>query len=295
MKKILCVLFFLFALSFTLDAGQKKPPKKKEAADSGQGEQKMLDFSLCGFSQKGKKSWEVRGNSADIFTDIVRLTTVTADVFGEEENIKLSGDKGAYDKASGKMHLEDNVVITTSSGGRLTTNYLDWDRESRRVTTEDVVNIEKQNIKAVAKGLDGEPNLKTVSLKDDVKVEIEEAQEGAPADPLFSAKEPTVITCNGPLVINYEKEIATFNNNVKVDQKEQGVMYADKMDVYFDFKNKKIMRMRSTGNVKIVKGDNISYSDEAAYSAEDKKMTLTGRPRLIIHSEDKAFDASSGN
>ena len=294
MKKILFIFIFLFALSFTLDAGQRKSAKKQEM-DSGPGEQKMENFSFCGFNQRGKKSWEVKGNSADIFTDIVKLTAVTADVYGDEENIKIVGDKGAYDKSSGKMHLEDNVVITTSSGGKLTTNYLDWDKASQKVTTDDIVNIEKQNIRAVAKGLDGEPNLKKVFLKDNVKVEVEEGQKASPADPLFSAKEPTVITCNGPLVINYEQEIATFNNNVKVDQKEQGVMYADKMDVYFDFKNKKILRIISSGNVKIVKDDNVSYSDEAIYSAQDKKMTLTGRPRLVIHSEEKVFNASSGN
>ena len=72
-------------------------------------------------------------------------------------------------------------------------------------------------------------------------------------------------------------------------------MYADTMEAFFDFKNKKVIRIRSTGNVKIVKGENTSYSDEAVYSAVDKKMTLTGRPRLVIYSEDKLIDAPIGN
>lgn len=253
----------------------------------------MLDFSLVGYTQKGRKSWEVIGKSADIFSDIVRLTSVNANVYGEEENINLVGDKGAYDKTSGKMHLQDNVIITTQSGGRLSTDSLDWDRASQRVTTDDVVNIEKQNLKAQAKGLEGQPNLKKVFLKDDVQVELQEEQ-GA-GDALLSSKEPTVITCDGPLEIDYEKEIAIFNTNVKVNQKEQGDMYADKMEAYFDFKNKKILRIKSMGNVKIVKGENTSYSDEAEYSAATKKMVLTGRPRLVIYSEEKLVDAPSGN
>lgn len=293
MKRIIFALFFLLSISFALDAAQKQPPEQAKPEDA---EQKMQDFSFCGFGPKGKKSWEVKGNSADIFTDIVKLTAVIANVYGEEENINLVSDKGAYDKTSGKMHLEDNVVITTQTGGKLTTDSLDWDRDSKKVTTEDIVHIEKQTIKATAKGLEGQSDLKKVYLKDNVRVEIEEQQQliGEPVTEQKN-KQPIIITCDGPLEIDYDKEIATFNNNVKADQGEQGQMYADKMEAYFEFKNKKILRLKSIGNVKIVKGENTSYSDEAVYSAQDKKMTLTGRPRLVIYSEDKLIDAPTGN
>jgi len=309
-NKTVLALIFLFSLSFTLDAAQKGAPKKNQTQSEGS-DQRIDDFSLSGGNQRGKKAWEVKGKSADIFTDVVKLTSVNANVYGEEEDVNLVGDKGSYDKASGKMHLEDNVVITTTGGGKMTTDYLDWDKESQRVSTEAMVNIERQNIKAMAKGLEGEPNLKRISLKDDVKVEIREqveepamlltdavhgaasAGESKIPDPLFSAKEPTIITCTGPLEIDYEKEIAIFHNNVMVDQKDHGVMHADRMDAYFDFKNKKILRIISKGNVKIVKDENTSYSDEALYSAQDGKLTLSGNPRLVINSKDKILNAPS--
>ncbi|OGX25091.1 MAG: LPS export ABC transporter periplasmic protein LptC [Omnitrophica WOR_2 bacterium RIFCSPHIGHO2_02_FULL_45_21] len=293
------IFIFLLGLSFHLvpsgglEASGQRQSEQKQQSQAQDPEQKMLDFSLVGYTQKGKKSWEVMGKSADIFSDIVRLTSVNANVYGEEENINLVGDKGAYDKTNGKMHLEDNVIITTQSGGRLSTDSLDWDRASQRVTTTDVVNIEKQNMKVRAKGLEGQPDLKKVFLKDDVQVELQEEQ--AASDTLLASKEPTVINCDGPLEIDYEKEVAIFNNNVKVNQKEQGDMYADKMEAYFDFKNKKIIRIKSMGNVKIVKGENTSYSEEAEYSAATKKMVLTGRPHLVIYSEEKLVDASLRN
>lgn len=293
MKKILLILFLLFGLNFPLGAGQKQAQQKQPAQKPEESQQQMLDFSLSGYTQRGKKSWEVTGKSADIFSDIVRLTRVNANVYGEEENINLTSDKGTYDKASGKMHLEDKVIITTQTGAKLTTDSLDWDRTSQKITTADAVNIEKQNLKAQAKGLEGQPNLKKVFLKDEVQVEIKE--DPGPGNAITSSKEPTVITCDGPLEIDYDKGIATFNTNVRVDQKEQGEMYADKMEAHFDFKNKKILRIKSMGNVKIVKGENISYSDEAEYSAITKKMILSGRPRLVIYSEEKLADASSGN
>ncbi len=310
MNKTVLALIFLFSLSFTLDAAQKGAPKKNQTQSEGS-DQRIDDFSLSGGNQRGKKAWEVKGKSADIFTDVVKLTSVNANVYGEEEDVNLVADNGSYDKASGKMHLEDNVVITTTGGGKMTTDYLDWDKESQRVSTEAMVNIERQNIKATAKGLEGEPNLKRISLKDDVKVEIREqveepamllteavheaasAGESKIPDPLFSAKEPTIITCTGPLEIDYEKEIAVFHNNVMVDQKDHGVMHADRMDAYFDFKNKKILRIISKGNVKIVKDENTSYSDEALYSAQDGKLTLSGNPRLVINSKDKILNTPS--
>src|SRR3990167_8254501 len=119
------IFIFLLGLSFHLvpsgglEASGQRQSEQKQQSQAQDPEQKMLDFSLVGYTQKGKKSWEVMGKSADIISDIVRLTSVNANVYGEEENINLVGDKGAYDKTNGKMHLEDNVIITTQSGGRL--------------------------------------------------------------------------------------------------------------------------------------------------------------------------------
>ena len=38
----------------------------------------------------------------------------------------------------------------------------------------------------------------------------------------YPAKEPTIVTCDGPLEIDYEKEIAIFNNNAQGGPEEQG-------------------------------------------------------------------------
>ena len=84
---------------------------------------------------------------------------------------------------------------------------------------------------------------------------------------------------------------------LKVDQKSRGNARGQD-GAYFDFKIKKILRIKSIGNVKIVKDGNTSYSDEALYSAADKKMTLTGRRALVINSQEKLIffsDAPSGS
>lgn len=297
-KTILAVLLIVSWISFkayaqegkaVLERAGQNTQEEKAAAQSP--DQKMNDFSLSGYTQQGKKSWEIKGDSADIFSDVVKLNSVDADLYGEKENVNLVADKGEYDKNTGNMHLEDNVVINTDTGASLTTDSLDWDRTAKKVTTDDPVSVKKENITADGKGLEGQTDLKKVYLKDDVQVHIEQES----GDPLIPDKEPIVITCTGPLEVDYDKQIAVFNNNVKAVQADQTQMYADKMEVYFDFNNKKILRAKAIGNVKIVKGENVSYSDEANYVAQDKKMVLTGRPRVVIYSKENIINAPSGN
>jgi hypothetical protein len=78
------------------------------------------------------------------------------------------------------------------------------------------------------------------------------------------------------------------------------------MDVYFIARSSgepskaeglaanKIDKIIARGNVKVLRGENISYSEEAIYTAADKKLILTGRPKLMIFSTED-FNAPSGN
>ena len=95
-------------------------------------EQQINDFSLSGYGDKGKKTWDISAKSADIFEDIVKLKDIVGNLYGEREDIKLTAERGDFNKAQGNVHLEENVLITTTSGGKLTTDSLDWDRKRGR-------------------------------------------------------------------------------------------------------------------------------------------------------------------
>jgi hypothetical protein len=43
-------------------------------------------------------------------------------------------------------------------------------------------------------------------------------------------------------------------------------------------------KIKAYGNVTIKRGENVSHSDEATYSAADSKITLSGKPQLVIFS-----------
>jgi len=274
-------------------------------------DQQISDFSLAGFGDKGKKTWDLAGRTADIFGDIIKLKDIIGNLYGEDEDIRLTADRGDFNKKDGKVHLEQNVVVTTSSGARLLTEALDWDRKNQTVATSKVVNIAKENIVAVAQGATGKPQLNSVTLEKNVTVNINPGEKEGDGE--SAEKTKTVITCDGPLYIDYEKNVATFHNNVKVDRGDTQI-YSDTMDVYFIASNNapsapaegladkesgimgnKIEKIVTKGNTRIVRGENISYSDQAIYTAKDKKITLVGSAKLVIYSTEDLGDAPAGD
>ncbi len=269
-------------------------------------QQQIGDFSLVGYGEKGKKSWDIAGKTADIFDEIVRLKNVNGNLYGKEEDVNLTAKNGDFNKEEGKVYLKEDVVITTSKGAKLTTDSMDWDRKNQIVTTEDKVKIEKDNIAIVGTGAKGVTSLNTVTLNKDVRVDINPYDKKKPAQEL-AFKDKVVITCDGKLVVDYEKNIASFYDNVRVERPDI-IIYSDKLDLYFlpaGEKTKKVStpgsmvssidRIVATGNVRIVRGENVSYSQEAVYSALDKKIILSGKPKLIFYSEEDFKDASIGN
>lgn len=239
--------------------------------------QQFLDFNLAGFGQGGKKTWAIQGQSADIFENVVKLNNIKANLFGQQEQMVLTAKTGNLDKQSGNMHLEKDVVATTQSGAKMTTDSLDWQRNSNIVTTQDKIKIEKENMTADGTGAEAKMNLNLAKMVKDVTVHIN-------TEPKKPGGNITIITCDGPLNVDYLNEIGVFRNNV-VATDAQGKIYADMMRVYFDFKAKGIKKIICVGNVKIVKGENTSYSQQSIYTSADKKLILIGKPKLVLYSE----------
>ncbi len=283
------LIFSIILLSGNLCEAVSTPPFQQSSVELGQEragsaelQQTINEFHLSGFSDKGKKTWEISSKSADIFSEQIKLTDIVGKIYGQEE-IVLTAEEGNFDRAKNKVHLEKNVVITTASGAKLSTDYLNWNNQTSLVTTDAAVDIKKDNIVTTGVGIKGDVELRAVDLKRDVKVEID------------NQKEKIVITCNGPLSINYADNVAVFKKDVFVDEGESQ-MYADLMEVYFQAASSvnkgepfsgRIKKIIARGNVKMVRGENISLADEVVYNADNKTITLTGRPKLIIYSMEK--------
>ena len=293
--------FVFLVLAFIFLAGNSFAVETtKETAETKNSDQQIGDFSLSGYGEKGKKSWDLSGKSADILNEVVKLKEVVGNHYADKDSINLTADNGDFNKSSGVVHLENNVVITTSSGVKLTTNSLDWDRKQQIVSTLDKISLQRSDMNLTGEGARGQTALKQVALEKNVRLDIE------PLDKQKSKKEKVVIICDGPLEVDYEKNIAIFYNNVKVETQDL-IIYSDKMQVYFTPKqemNKKsqgsavmsssINKIVAQGNVRILRGDNTSYSQEAVYTAVDKRIVLTGRPQIEIYQTEN-MNAAFGN
>ena len=121
------------------------------------------------------------------------------------------------------------------------------------------------------------------------------SQAAAPKDsnkgglPQDRKKSKTIITCDGEVLFDYEHNQAYFNRNVKVVT-EDGIIEADRITVNLDPQTRRMRDIVADGNVKIIRGENITYSDRATYIDADKKVVLTGKPKLVIIKEGSGFD-----
>lgn len=106
-------------------------------------------------------------------------------------------------------------------------------------------------------------------------------------------KTKTVITCDGEVEFNYENNQAYFSKNVKV-KSEDGDIDADKITVNLDPDTRQVKEIVAEGNVKIMQGENITYSDKATYIESQRKILLTGRPKLVIYQEGGITDGLLG-
>jgi len=242
--------------------------------------QQFEGFNLQGYTNDGQKNWDVKGDTADIQGNMIKISNVDANQYGEQQ-VNLKAKNGTVDKTSGNILLEKDVVITSETGSQLKTDSLDWQKEKDLVKTDDPVQLTDKGVQINATGMEATPGLKTAEMQKDVTVKIqpEGNKEKPPADPV-------TITCDGPLEIDQKKNIAILNNNVVAVQLDR-TLKADKMEVYFDATNKKISQMICIGNVVLIQGGNATYAERAVYNAVDQNVVLTGRPKLILIPEGK--------
>ena len=118
---------------------------------------------------------------------------------------------------------------------------------------------------------------------------------------------------NAPIVIDadrmeaYKKDgLVVFSGNV-IAKQENSVQTADRMEVYLDDKGERVLRIISTGNVKIVTEDcRTGTAKRAEYYDDDQKLLLIGDAkvwqednvvtgeRMVMYLADDRSEAESG-
>jgi hypothetical protein len=201
-----------------------------------------------------------------------------------------------------------------------------WDVKGDSAESISETQIKLNNIKAKAYGEDSEAVItasdgiydktkNNIRLQNDVKAVIESTRDGAkeafdfpvsmPGQPKAkkgagnaSKKTKTVITCDADVLFDYQNNKVYFNKNVKVVG-EDGSIDADRITINLNPVTRKIEEIIAEGNVKMVRGENVTYSERAIYMESDKRVALTGQPKLVIYQDgglgDNLFGASNAS
>lgn len=236
---------------------------------------KLYSFSFSKYGRSGEKEMEIEGASANILEKSVELINVVAKAYAEETPVTITADQGDYDKINNRVHLKKNVVATTENGTRLLTEELQIHPSEHKMETEVQAQVKKDNIDVEGLGAAGDSNLKKVRFKKNVTVVVQ--------DPNDQSNGPTVITCDGPLVIDYDQNVAHFKDNV-VAKDKRGKLTADVMDVFYNKTSRKVARIVAEGNVTIENPDgNKTYSDSVVYLAEEGRIILGGDAEALYY------------
>lgn len=248
---------------------------KSTTVSSEDDDHRVHVFSFTKYSPTGGKEMEIEGDSANILDQVVLLSNVIAKAYAEEVAVTMTSDKGKYHKNVNQVDLEKNVVATTDNGTRLLTEALTIHPSEKTMETELDAQVKKDNIDIEGKGASGDTNLKKVKFKTNVTVVIQDTQD--------KSKRPTVITCDGPLVLDYEKNIAHFHKNV-VAKDDKGTLRADLMDVYYNKVSRRVAKIVALHNVVLENPDgNKTYSDSMIYLADEGRVILGGDTEALYY------------
>ncbi len=266
---ISAIIFIGWSLKNTLfeEAADITVKSLSPGAATEQVTEQVKSFSISGFSDEGNKTWEMEGKSANIFSDIIDLSDINADSYGDEVKVNLKADSGVFDRRTNGVELKDNVIIVTDEGTRLTTEVLNWDATKELVSTDEYVFIQRKDMDIEGTGASAKPDLKIAQLDKDVSVKVK--------DP------PATITCDGPLEVDYDNNVAYFNNKVKLIDPETTID-TDKATAYFDAKEKSLKKVVCEGNVSITRGKDSTYAELLTYLPGEGRVLLEGRPKIVI-------------
>ena len=273
--KFVIIAVVIIAVLWSLKVILSDKPKKSIGLSSIREKNKeslteqMRQFTITGFTDSGNKAWELNANTADILADIVNLSTIKGTSFGDDVKVELTSVKGVFNRSSSDILLKEDVIIKSDEGTVLLTDSLNWSAKEEIVTTDDFVFINRKDMDVSGKGAWAKPNLKIANILKEVTLVVK--------DP------PAVITCDGPLEMDYYKNVAYFNNKVHVVDKET-VIDADKATAYFDPKKRSLVKVLCVGNVEITRGEDKTFADSLTYLPEEGRVVLKGRPKIIIDS-----------
>ena len=279
-KLVLAVLLVAYAGSHlaALRGRGRSPGAVKDAAATDD-DQRMSAFTLTGYKPDGHKRWTLNGESASADGAVVTILRPDGIGYDAARTAYLRAGAAQMNQINRHVRMEHDVTVHTSDGLWLTAPVLHWLPDQNQVSTDTPVRIETDHMLLRGRGLDGFAQLKRAVIAEDVEMVLNPTDH----EPGAAGPKQVVITCDGPLVFDYEHEIATFEQNVHVQDPTSGDLYSDKLIAYLDQKTRTIRYAEAIGRVRIHQDQNTALSERAIYQPAIGKVTLVGKPSLLVY------------
>ena len=249
----------------------------------------MSEFALTGYAVDGGKRWELVGKGASVEGNIVTIHHPDAVGYDLARTAYLTASVAQINQTNRHVRMEHDVTIHTSDGLWFSSPVLHWIPDQNQVATDQPVRMETDHMLLRGRGASGLTQLKHATIFKDVELVLNPTDQELP----IGQAQQVTITCDGPLAFDYEHNIATFEQNVHVKD-PNGDLYSDKLIAYLDQKTRTIRYAEAIGNVRIHQHSNNAASERAVYEPALGKITLVGKPSLLVYpSEDKGSQGVS--
>ena len=232
--------------------------------------QQVESFTLSSVGDDGQSNWELEGESADIVEDKINLKNVNIKSRSKDASLTMKAKQGVIKKSEDKGIFKEDVVLAYDDGTTLSTDEIDWSFKKQTAKAAGPVFVKSGQMQTQADGALLKKEMNQIQLNKNI---------------LMKTGSGTTIKCSGPLVLDYKKNVAFFNKDVRIEN-PKGIMTSDKMVVFFDPQKKKVSRVQATGGVKLLRGNSVSMSEKAVYFAEDGRAILTGNPVVFVDQEE---------
>lgn len=209
-----------------------------------------------------------RGRSGGPADQVIEHFTLEG--FGDEgERIwELEGDI-AHVAEGMDIFIEKNVKLTIGSDMIVESDKVFWRSHESRFFTKAPVRITEglQRIEGV--GAQGRVDDDFLQINQNIRMFLDG---------------PVFVTCWGPLkAYRRENKLILYRGATIHDPK--GTVKSDRLDVYYDDEAGNIRQIVARDNVRIQRGDHVSYSDVAVYDTETQSVKLVGEPKVRVIEE----------
>lgn len=168
-KPVVIIFLFFLLLGFFLLTNEEE--EKKKVISSPPPQLEVTTFRLVE-TKEGKKEWVIEAEKASQFEEKTKLSNFKTEFYlgSETKSLTLSGNSGIVCQES--IEAFNDVRVKDSSGMEISTPYLRWDRNLKKITTPDSAVITDEGLIIKGKNLSLDPEKEKVQMEK-VRIEIE--------------------------------------------------------------------------------------------------------------------------